>query len=84
DCRANERYQGLVEPAYSKAGHIPSAKNYFCKDLIKSDFENGSPEGKLIGKHRKLKPTGTERCIWGEGDGSTLTVVDTPYGKMGS
>ncbi|MGX4261944.1 carbon-nitrogen hydrolase family protein [Clostridioides difficile] len=43
-----------------------------------------SPEGKLIGKHRKLKPTGTERCIWGEGDGSTLTVVDTPYGKMGS
>lgn len=42
DCRANERYQGLVEPAYSKAGHIPSAKNYFCKDLIKSSFENGS------------------------------------------
>ncbi|HEK4607406.1 sulfurtransferase [Clostridioides difficile] len=42
DCRANERYQGLIEPAYSKAGHIPSAKNYFCKDLIKSDFENGS------------------------------------------
>lgn len=42
DCRANERYQGLIEPAYSKAGHIPSAKNYFCKDLIKNDFENGS------------------------------------------
>lgn len=42
DCRANERYQGLVEPAYLKAGHIPSAKNYFCKDLIKSNFENGS------------------------------------------
>lgn len=42
DCRANERYQGLVEPAYSKAGHIPSAKNYFCKDLIKNSFEDGS------------------------------------------
>jgi nitrilase len=42
-----------------------------------------SPEGKLIGKHQKLKPTGSERYIWGEGDGSTLTVVDTPYGKMG-
>lgn len=37
----------------------------------------------LLGKHRKLKPTGSERLIWGEGDGSTLTVVDTPYGKMG-
>lgn len=42
------------------------------------------PNGNLLGKHRKLKPTGTERCIWGEGDGSTLTTIDTPYGVMGS
>lgn len=41
------------------------------------------PQGDLQGKHRKLKPTGSERLIWGEGDGSTLTVIDTPYGKMG-
>lgn len=42
------------------------------------------PDGSLLGKHRKLKPTGSERLIWGEGDGSTLAVIDTPYGKMGS
>ncbi|MDX9896366.1 MAG: carbon-nitrogen hydrolase family protein [Desulfofustis sp.] len=41
------------------------------------------PEGSLLGKHRKLKPTGSERLIWGEGDGSTLTVIDTPFGRMG-
>jgi nitrilase len=41
------------------------------------------PEGQLIGKHRKLKPTGSERLIWGEGDGSTLTVLDTELGKIG-
>ena len=42
-----------------------------------------SPEGVLVGKHQKLKPTGSERLIWGEGDGSTLTVIDTPYGELG-
>jgi len=41
------------------------------------------PEGRLVGKHRKLKPTAAERLIWGEGDGSTLTAIDTDFGKIG-
>ncbi|HLP60517.1 MAG TPA: carbon-nitrogen hydrolase family protein [Candidatus Deferrimicrobium sp.] len=41
------------------------------------------PNGLLLGKHRKLKPTAAERIIWGEGDGSTLTVLDTEIGKIG-
>ena len=42
------------------------------------------PEGEYLGKHRKLMPTAMERVMWGAGDGSTLTVVDTPCGKLGA
>jgi len=37
----------------------------------------------LVGKHRKLNPTPAERIIWSEGDGSTFTVIDTEFGKLG-
>ncbi len=39
--------------------------------------------GLLVHKHRKLKPTAAERIIWGEGDGSSLKVLDTQLGRLG-
>jgi len=41
-----------------------------------------NPDGELVGRHRKLIPTGGERLMWGQGDGSTLQVYDTPIGKL--
>lgn len=50
----------------------------FCTVLM---FDSA---GTLIGKHRKLMPTAMERVVWGSGDGSTLPVVPTPFGRLGA
>ena len=70
------------------------ARAYVAIGVIErdSDFSRGTlfcallyfgPDGRLLGKHRKLKPTAAERLIWGEGDGSTLTVAQTEFGRVG-
>lgn len=41
------------------------------------------PDGRILGRHRKLHPTWDERAIWGMGDGTDLTVHDTPVGRLG-
>jgi nitrilase len=67
---------------------------YLAIGVIERDTQNSrgtlyctlltfGPDGRLLGKHRKLKPTAAERFIWGEGDGSTLPVFDTELGKIG-
>jgi nitrilase len=32
---------------------------------------------------RRLMPTGSERTVWGMGDGSTLPAITTPFGDLG-
>jgi nitrilase len=41
-------------------------------------------DGTLLGKHRKLIPTATERLIWGCGDGTTLNCFPTELGRIGA
>jgi len=43
-----------------------------------------SPDGEIASVHRKLKPTGSERVVWGDANKNYFPVVDTPWGNMGS
>lgn len=42
-----------------------------------------SPKNGLMGVHRKIKPTGTERLIWAESDGKDLVTFNTNIGRLG-
>jgi nitrilase len=39
-------------------------------------------DGVVVGRRRKVMPTGSERLVWGQGDGSTLHVVPTRVGRL--
>lgn len=56
---------------------VSSRGTLYCTLLV---FD---PRGEVVYRHRKLKPTGTERVIWGEGDGTDLSVADTALGRVG-
>jgi len=83
---------GLATEALGRAARQAGA--YLAIGVIERDgqFSRGTlyctllyfgPDGQLLGKHRKLKPTAAERLVWGEGDGSTLTVLQTEIGRIG-
>lgn len=42
-----------------------------------------SPTEGLLGVHRKIKPTGTERLVWAEAGAESLVTFDTKIGKLG-
>ncbi|KAL3741231.1 hypothetical protein ACJRO7_016804 [Eucalyptus globulus] len=62
---------------HASAIDVPDGYTLYCTILF---FD---PQGRYLGKHRKVMPTALERVIWGFGDGLTIPVFDTPIGKIG-
>ncbi len=65
---------------------------YLAIGVTERDQSNGSlycsllyfsPQEGYVGKHRKLKPTASERLIWAEGQGDSLLTYDSPIGRFG-
>jgi nitrilase len=88
-------WEGAIEvpgPLCARIGEIAAANDvYIVTGVIEREAGTlycavlfFSPDGRLVGRHRKLMPTAAERLIWGFGDGSTLPVIDTGLGKIGA
>ncbi len=69
-----------------------SQKIYLVIGVTEKDAVSGSlfcsmlyisPTDGLLGVHRKIKPTGSERIIWAEADGESLVTFQTKIGKLG-
>ena len=73
----------LAEAAASAGVYVAIGVNERDGGTLYNTLLYVSPEGAVVGRHRKLVPTGGERTIWGGGDGSTLDVVRTPFGVVG-
>jgi nitrilase len=77
-CRAARRAGAYVVMGINERDGSYSRGTIFNSQLTISSA------GEIVGVHRKIMPTHAERILWGYGDGSTLNVYDTPFGRLGS
>ncbi len=71
-CRAHGIMAAVgVTERPSRAGTLYNTLLYF------------GPDGAIVGRHRKLVPTFSERLVWGQGDGTTLRTIATDHGILG-
>lgn len=82
-----------VDSAHDEALRAAARRNGLHAIIGVSEKSGGSlymgqwhygPDGEIVSRRRKLKPTHVERTVFGEGDGSDISVHDTDLGRVGA
>ena len=97
--REKKKIIGLIGEATAKGAEMQSivdcakehsvyvSVGYSERDAVTATLYNSNimiaPDGQTM-NHRKLKPTGSERVIWGDADKDFFPVMETPWGPMGN
>ena len=78
-------FQALAEAAKKAGAYI--SLGFSERDAISGTLYNSNvvfePDG-AYKIHRKLKPTGSERVVWGDATKGYFPVTETPWGPIGS
>lgn len=96
--KGRERFQNYFDQAIEVPGEITVSIGELAKkhqiEIVTGAVEQKGgtlycttlhfdKQGELIHHHRKIMPTAHERVVWGQGDGSSLTVSKSDVGKVG-
>ena len=77
--------QSIVDCAKEHSVYV--SVGYSERDAVTATLYNSNvmiaPDGQTM-NHRKLKPTGSERVVWGDADKDFFPVMETPWGPMGN
>lgn len=80
-----EEFQLLSDAAKKASAYI--SIGFSERDAVNGTLYNSNvifePDGSFK-VHRKLKPTGTERVVWGDANEGYFPVTETPWGPIGS
>ena len=83
--RGEAEFQALSRAAVDAKAYI--SIGFSERDAVSGTLYNSNvifePDGSWK-VHRKLKPTGTERVVWGDADRDYFPITETPWGPMGS
>ena len=80
----SEQDRRLAQAAKDNDMHVVMGLSWNVNGTLYMGQWHYGPDGEVISRRRKLKPTHVERTVFGEGDGSDMSVQETELGRVGA